>query len=184
MKNKLILLASIVVTVILAYPLAYPGFVFLMSRLNQPDFKTRPCDDGVEIIGYEGEVGEILVIPRRIHGRQVSAIGDSAFEECDLLISVKLPKGLQTIGESAFAFCYKLKYVEFSEGLRRIEDEAFSCAELTSVVFPESLLEIGDKAFFRCESLTSVEFPKGLQTIGEEAFCHCSSLPGVVFPGV
>ena len=82
----------------------------------------------------------------------VTAIGNSAFENCDALQSITLPKGLQSIGVNAFRDCHSLQ----------------------SIAFPEGLQSIGDGAFYYCWSLQSVTFPESLQSIESSAFSSCS----------
>ncbi|MBR0226074.1 MAG: hypothetical protein IJL92_08470 [Thermoguttaceae bacterium] len=75
MEHSLIQLLSIAA----AFVLALSDIVFLVQQRSKPVFKTRPYEDGVEIIGCESGVGRNLVIPEKIDGKPVRRIGNEAF---------------------------------------------------------------------------------------------------------
>ena len=86
-------------------------------------------------------------------------IGESAFQGCDSLSSVKAGFNLKTIGDRAFASCPMLTSVELNEGLETIGDDAFQkCEKIETVVLPASLDALGDSAFSGCADNLVVEF--------------------------
>ena len=58
--------------------------------------------DGTQVIAYWGENSEVTI------PEGVQSIGDSAFEDCNSLISLTLPSSLQSIGYWAFEYCNSL----------------------------------------------------------------------------
>ena len=66
----------------------------------------------------------------------VTNIGDSAFCECDELVSVTLPDGIVRIGSDAFCLCKKLQ----------------------SLTIPSSVTQIGAYAFAGCANLKQIKF--------------------------
>lgn len=88
-------------------------------------------------------------------------IGESAFENCDRLDTVRLPDTLLYIGPKAFAGCSNLKKVDLSAGCVTIESKAFSgCSALNEVIMPDSLCSASDSAFDGdCKAL--FKCPKG-----------------------
>lgn len=96
--------------------------------------------DGV-LISYNGDGGDV-VIPD-----QVTAIGDSAFEYCSSLNSVKLPEGLKTIGTLAFCGCSNLKSITIPAGVTYVDMFAFDESGLTSITFLSFTTEIYQNAF-------------------------------------
>lgn len=106
------------------------------------------ADDTCTIVEYTDKTVESLTVPSRILGYKVTGIGETAFSNCNRLVSIKLPDEVTEIGELAFRWC----------------------DQLASIQFPDALTKIGVAAFSGCHSLTSVEFPSGLQYIDNQAF--------------
>ncbi|MDR0514596.1 MAG: leucine-rich repeat protein, partial [Coriobacteriaceae bacterium] len=77
------------------------------------------------------------VIPQRLQGKPVTAIGERAFRNKGLT-GVTLPNGLLIIGEGAFAE-NSLVDVTFSNTIRTIGRGAFAFNQLTSLELPASL---------------------------------------------
>jgi hypothetical protein len=113
----------------------------------------------------------------------VSSIGDSAFSYCDALESVSIPDSVTNIGNQAFEWCRSLKYVTIGKAVTNIGDHAFYCCRpLERVDIPDSVTMIGKSAFEECESLKSVTIGNGVTTIGDKAFLCCRSLCSVNIP--
>ena len=72
-------------------------------------------------------------------------IGDSAFYNCNEILTIVLPARTVSIGESCFASSgtSKLKTVTLNEGLKSIGAQAFAKTPLTTVELPASLEELG-----------------------------------------
>ncbi|MDE6824316.1 MAG: leucine-rich repeat protein [Duncaniella sp.] len=110
----------------------------------------------------------------------VSAIGDSAFRNCDSLHSVNIPSSVTVIGESAFDGCDSLQSVNIPSSVTSIGDRAFDgCDSLQRVDIPSSVTTIGEGAFYGCKSLQRVDIPSSVTTIGEGVFWGCKSLQSV-----
>lgn len=154
------------------------------------------ADDGTEVKCTEGITGGAIyfdpstntitkcdsavtsaVIPSEIDGEPVTAIGDSAFRECDALTSITIPDSVTVIKEHAFDGCSQLKDVAIPDSVTYIENSAFrECKALTSVAFPASVKSIGSMAFYSCTKLESVEISRGVASIDYGAFGCCNSL--------
>ncbi|MCM1509050.1 MAG: leucine-rich repeat domain-containing protein, partial [Ruminococcus flavefaciens] len=100
----------------------------------------------IRITKYYGSETE-LDIPSSIDGKTVVSIGQSAFYDCNNLLSVTIPDGVTEIGSYAFLFCESLK----------------------SVTIPNSLISIGEKAFCGCESLKNITIPESVTEIDRGA---------------
>ena len=88
----------------------------------------------VEVCGYSN-LKQYLVIPATVNisengggtlAYSVTAIGASAFANCDSLYSVVIPEGVITIGEDAFYYCDNLRGVTIPESVTSIGARAFS----------------------------------------------------------
>ena len=104
----------------------------------------------------------------------VTSIGDSAFYDCDRLISVTIPNSVTTIGANAFDSCSSLTSVTIPNSVTSIGNYAFSyCSSLASVTIGESVTKIGWGAFYTCSNLTSVYCKATTPpSLGEHAFMY------------
>ena len=62
--------------------------------------------DEITVTGYKD--GSEMVIPENLFGFTVTAIGDSAFRNCKLIVSVSIPDSVTSIGSYAFNNCNSL----------------------------------------------------------------------------
>ena len=135
-----------------------------------------------------------VVIPDRIDGHKVTAIGECAFKDNKDLETVELSSGITTIysdswGDGAFAGCTSLATVKFNDALTTIEKNTFKgCEMLKEAKFGANLAYIGNSAFEGCKELAILEFTDTDDTkataleIGEYAFKGCERLTKVIFP--
>ncbi|WP_134391448.1 leucine-rich repeat domain-containing protein [Flavobacterium psychrophilum] len=113
----------------------------------------------------------------------VTAIGESAFIQCNNLTSVTIPNSVTTIGDYVFADCPGLTSVTIPNSVTSIGDYVFGgCSGLTSVTIPNSVTTIKEGTFFNCSGLTSVTIPNSVTAIGDDAFFSCSGLTSVTIP--
>ena len=132
---------------------------------------------GYEITGYSGgQPKGKIIIPKNI-----TKIGNSAFNNCTELTEVKLPANLNSIGQQAFSYCTKLTRADLSActSLNSIGNSAFNnCTELTEVKLPASLSSIGWSAFKNCTKLTRADLSActSLNSIDDLAFNNCTKL--------
>lgn len=99
-------------------------------------------DDGSTITGLSkyGSKYYDLVIPESINGKNITAIGDSAFEGETNIARVVVGNNVETIGNNAFKESYGLLSVTLSQSVTTIGDSAFSsCLKLTEVINKSSL---------------------------------------------
>jgi len=94
-----------------------------------------------------------------ISGNLLTAIPESAFQNCKNLAAITIPKGVISISDSAF----------------------YGCSDLNTITIPTSVTSIGKRAFSGRTGLTSVVIPASVTFIGEQAFYGCSSLIDVTF---
>ena len=126
--------------------------------------------------------GEI-VIPATHYGLPVTNIGESAFQNCESLVSVKIPDSVTEIGDWAFFFCYNLKSINIPDSITTINNSVFSfCSGLTSLTIPNSVTSIGNSAFEECTNLKSITIPNSVISIGESAFAGCSGFESIKIP--
>jgi len=176
------------------------------------DFEyTENEDGGITITKYIGERTEV-VIPRKINGKKITAIGERAFEEDTernrktpeeaRITYIDIPDTVTFIGGWAFSSCLELQTIIFPRNLEIIDKFAFSGCKPSELDFPESLKEIREGAFMgiSIESVKllasvkygidvfsgcdakSVEIEEGVTEIPTKAFFGCMELKNVKIP--
>ena len=160
-------------------------FSLTASALTTADgkFEYTVSDNHVTVTKWTG-TGEDAVIPSKIDGKPVTAIGDSAFSGQKTLQSVIIPGTVTRIGEKAFYQCYSLKTLALPGSVEAIGSYAFCyCTHLTSVAIPKKMTVIEERTFAYCSGLESITIPEGVTSIGEWAFAGCKALTSLTIPG-
>jgi hypothetical protein len=114
-------------------------------------------------------------------GKEVTSIGEYAFEGCSNLESIVVEKGNTIydsrnncnaiIEKSSNLLIVGCKNTTIPNSVTSIGSYAFyGCTSLTSIVIPQSVTSIGDGAFGGCTSLTSIVIPQSVTSIGDGAF--------------
>lgn len=110
----------------------------------------------------------------------VTLIKYGAFLNCTGLTTVTIPNSVTTMNEAVFSGCSGLTSVNISNSLTTIELQTFSaCTGLTTVTIPNSITVIGGEAFSTCIGLTTVTIPNSVNTISNYAFSSCTALTTV-----
>ncbi|MBR3928342.1 MAG: leucine-rich repeat domain-containing protein [Clostridia bacterium] len=140
-------------------------------------YEYRILADGTVEITDTTFIGEDLKIPAIIDSREVTSIGECAFQYCYSIKTVTMPNSVTNIGDYAFYWCDSLVSAKLPENLRYIGDAAFSCCRaLKTVDIPDCVVSIGDSAFAYCTSLTSITIPDAITHIGVNPFSSCGKL--------
>ena len=179
---------------------------FSILRGEQPEydpagdvFKARELPDGTMMITEYVGSSEKIIIPQKISGKTVAAIGDSAFADNQTVRYVSVPRTVTSIGNNAFSGCSSLQTVEVSSGLEEIGNRAFSdCVSLQSFYandgvasapleganLPYTLQTLGDHAFQGCTSITRAIIHPALKQWGESAFALSGLQEVAILDGV
>lgn len=137
-------------------------------------------ENGV-LTSYNGILSEV-VVPESINGEEITAIGDSAFENNETITSVILPQSVTEIGENAFANCKNLEQIT-ANGVKALGTCAFyGCKSLESIFF-ESALSVSECCFDSCSTLKTVTLPNATELL-LSAFMGCESLETIDAPKV
>ena len=88
-------------------------------------------------------------VPLMIDGEVAEAIGDSTFENCDTLVKITIPKGIERIGTSVFKGCDKLETIVFTGSKKEwnaIEkpNKWFKDVPATEVTCSDGLVKLGE----------------------------------------
>ena len=134
------------------------------------------------VIGSTGNNGKVYcnMLQEVYVGKNVTSIGDYAFNSCYSLASITIPTGVTSISNSAFQNCYSLASITIPTGVTSIGTNAFhACSSIASITIPTGVTSIGNSAFDYCYSLTSITIPTGVTSIGTNAFKSCYSLASI-----
>lgn len=189
-RKKLLLLCGIPVLAVLIFV----GF-FIIKNVTAKEtvvdgLRYRAIDSyNASLIAVE----DSSLLPRRLEipshveigskTYDVYEIGMHAFEDCEDLIRVELPKTIEVIDSYAFSNCTSLKQVDLPSRLLLLYDNAFSgCTSLTEITLPDSLSFLSAGTFSDCTSLKEFIIPDSITTIESGAFKGCSSLRRVIIP--
>lgn len=148
------------------------------------DVQYRLLADGdVEICGCTSAKSSIT-IPSEIDGRDVTRIGDGAFENCTALKTLNNWADLTTIGASAFKGCTKLKEISIPGETTFIGEAAFEgCSSLKTVIIWGDPTSVERNTFKDCVKLRDISIPSSATFIGESAFENCKALDSVIIWG-
>ena len=117
-------------------------------------------------------------------GNGVTSIEDSAFHNCNSLVSIAISAGITNIKRHVFNECSSLVFVTIPDGITSVRENAIcNCHSLASVSIPYGVTSIKDTAFFGCYSLAHVTIPDGVTTIERQGFASCLSFGSVTIPG-
>jgi hypothetical protein len=147
----------------------------------------------------------IVGIPETHNGLPVTAIGRTAFVNCEFIREVYIPDSVKIINSAAFESCDSLKKVRIPRGAAIYGAAFWNCEELTDLdipykdviypnsvkafagcsltefVFPDNILEIED-SFLRNNRITEIIIPENVSSIDYEAFRYCIYLKKIFLP--
>lgn len=145
-------------------------------------FDYEEVDGQITIKSYIGfDDLDVVVIPDRINNLSVTKIGKRAFQNCEGVKEVILPKGLKIIGEDAFDGS-GISSIILPESLSVIENGAFSLTKLDSIHIPPSIKSIAPFIFSYCTKLKWVSLANGITSIDDYAFDGCENLKKIDIP--
>ena len=113
------------------------------------------------VTGVVDSTIDTIIIPEKLDGYTVTAVGASALKNNKKVIKVSLPDTVTSIGNYAFSGCINLQKINF----------------------PQNLVTIGGYAYAGCKGIEKIEVPGSVTSIGEGAFGGCK-LKEIVLPFV
>ncbi len=170
-----------------------------MSRAEEEeyvsgDYRYSTNADGTATIARYTGSGTELVLPEKLDGRQVTAIGDHAFDSRWGLRSLTLPEGITRIGDLAFYECESLVSLALPDSVASLGVNPFClCPARLSVPPGHPALAVMDGVLFDKTQNKLISFPygdkrgsyrvpEGTLGIGGMAFFECDSLVTVILP--
>ena len=151
------------------------GDIILTAVWSEYDVKLKLNDDGESytVIGLNTDKTDIEI---KALTKNITSIGDNAFQYCSKLTSIAISNSVISIGNYVFQGC-DFKTITIPNSVKSIGSYAFrDCSFLTSVTLPDSVKSIGNGEFYDCTSLTSLTIGNGVTSIGSSAFSGCTAL--------
>ncbi len=117
---------------------------------------------GTAIIHNNGYIGEYAFANCNMSekldiGKDVTTIGDCAFQNNKKLKQLILPDNISGLGQYAFYACKELEKVSIGKGIPKLPEGVFSlCIALPEISIPANISSIEDYAFDCCSSLSDV----------------------------
>ena len=107
----------------------------------------------------------------------ITDLSDDAFNGCESLNTLRLPKKLKSLGARAFKGCVSLRQINLPTGINHIGEEAFCGCNIMNAIELTSQMTAIEKATFKgCNQLTTIDLPISISSIGNEAFADCRNL--------
>ena len=171
------------VQTVTATALDIPGLI-----CKENDYTYTISSEKATITKYTGS-DTAIILPEKLGGYPVTAVGASAFQNNKTLQTVLCSGAITTLGEHAFTGCVSLATVTLPNALTVIHRWAFDgCTALESIVLPDSITTIGYRAFANCIKLASINFPRSWSTVytygsyGGDIFNGCTKLTSITVP--
>lgn len=142
-------------------------------------------ENGLTIISAKGDFKEDYIIPEKINGINVKAIGKESFKGQNVK-NITIPSEIVFLGNRAFVDCVSLKTVYFNaEKCSTITPtyagayNFFGGSTLSKIIFGENVSEVPDNLCINAGNLETVIFKERVTNIGESAFENCTSLKSI-----
>ncbi len=162
------------------------------------NYKFRLNEDGESYMVYDVKDKSIkeATVPTTYNGKPVTVIAQRLFMDCEQLVSVTIPEGIEFISLLAFESCDSLERVYIPASVSKIEENAFfNCRSLKEIT-----VEDNNKAYksdggvlYDTKSNILLCYPAnrdgdryevlfGTKRIGEGAFSNAKKLKEVILP--
>ena len=190
-KTTLLLLALLLPVTAAAYDFEVDGIYYNITGTSTVEVTYKGYDN--VITGhYSGEITIPETVTHAGVTYAVTAIGRSAFRNCNDPLSVTIPKSVISIDHSFSASSGMTSITVDSENPKYdSRDNCKAVIETASnrlivgcqnTIIPNSVTIIGNGAFWGCSTLTSVTIPNSITTLESQAFAYCSGLTSVIIP--
>lgn len=121
------------------------------------------------------------VIPAKVDDEKITTIGEYAFAY-KTVSNLVIPDGIETIGNGAFEKCQGITTLNLPKSVKNLGANAFSGTDIARVTIQTTVVSIGEKTFAELKNLEYVEFEiesdnggYGLQSIAQNAFERSSA---------
>lgn len=152
-------------------------------------------DGMVTIINVDTDISGEVVIPSFIEGYPVTGIDDRSFDNCDQIVTLKIPASVTYIGEAAFEECTSLTefIVSFGNKTFCAYDGVLYTKDTTKLIcyppgkkntefaIPDGVKKVDTAAFAHASHLKRITVADGVESLGTQAFYGCTRLKQITF---
>lgn len=132
------------------------------------------------VSGYEG-TSPTVTVPSIHNGKNVNAIGQSAFKGNTTITSVSLPSEVKKIDRMGFYQCSNLLSISMP-GVERLEYLSLgNCTKMTTAPIPTTIKYIGEGAFNQANKLSEINL-QNVTSMGTWAFAACYPVQTLSIP--
>lgn len=118
-------------------------------------------------------------IPITAQGYTVVEIADQAFNGCDKITSITIPRSIEQIGLNTFNGCSAIKTVNFNAinaNYTSYDEYIFNCSPIENINFGNEVKTVPSLFIANAPQITSVVFPDQVDSIGTNAFYNCDGI--------
>ena len=120
------------------------------------------------------------IIKEVILGKDVTSIGNNAFDGCSGLTSINIPNSVTSIGDYTFYDCTGLTSINIPNSVTSISENAFEGTGLKLLTI--DMPNINTPAFQSITSLTEIAIGSGVTSIEANTFEGCTALTSITIP--
>lgn len=156
----------------ISWELTDTGVLTISGKGNMPDWESniyyKIAETPWYIAGCKDKIIKVVI------NDGITAVGNSAFDECVNLKIVLLPESVTEIHGHAFSRCYSLSEINIHQNINHIGFYAFfKCTSLTHIELPASDICISDYTF-EASGIQTAIIPNGIRVLKLSAFYNTS----------
>ena len=110
---------------------------------NEFEYEIKDNDE-IKITRYTGkEEAECVIIPSKINGKAVTAVGSNCFKDNGVLVcEIVVPDSVTTIEEDAFAYAVSMESLKLPESIEKIGEDFLLATALEEICIPANVKHI------------------------------------------
>lgn len=153
MNNIKRVLSVVLCVLMMVSMLAVSQISFTFAATENGYTYTISAENTATVTDYNGADISVIV-PEKLGGATVTAIGNGAFMENNIINAITLPATVTTIGDNAFLGCSVLNKVNLPAALKTVGFGAFmDCTALETLVLGNQATGLGANMLSGCSSL-------------------------------
>jgi len=161
----------------------------------------NPVYTSFEGVLFDKNMTTLIIYPNGREGdyiipESITTIAKDAFDNCESLTKITLPKELMSFSMNCFHFCEQLSDITVDENnpiFSSVDGVLFDKEGSRLLHYPQNksnadykvpngVNHIWNRAFYNCKWLEKIALPESLIYIGDNVFCNCEQLSEITLP--